>query len=220
MHISPVNNNKSVNFKANIILKDNPALKAVIEESFNSVGSTTFNKTLNQFKNFHPETPIKLHLNKKNVFGNEITELVATNLNNKERYKEPVNNDSSFIDLLLNLMNIRHNKESRNFWNKPSIQKEEKIDIFDHDIFVKTENFNIDEYNKTILKNEAKLSEIENRIYSKLIKILHNDPELRSLIYDIVQDQSPKPISKEKLQKYMEAYSKLTDALKGNDWIK
>ena len=74
-------------------------------------------------------------------------------------------------------------------------------------------------YNKNQVKKEQEAEVLEERFFKKLITALHKDEELRSLIYEVVNSKTPKPLSQEAINRYMQSYRELVKSLSGSGWL-
>ena len=78
MQVQKTNNN--VNHKAHIIFKESPQLISLVRESALAVGEKKLAKELDVFKNFEPNTPVRIAYKTIDFSFGKQDFLVATNL--------------------------------------------------------------------------------------------------------------------------------------------
>lgn len=219
MQVQRVDNN--VSHKAHIILKGSPELVSLVRESVLAVGENRLAKELDVFKNFEPNTPVRIAYKTLDFSFGKQDVLVATNLKNKAVFKSHVVEEckTSFYDFIGELTNWRWNRKVNEFWSTPAKSQTPETNIFDHDVFLKEDTFDMNSYNKNRVKKEQELEELEERFFKKLITALHKYEELRSLIYDVVSSKTPKPFSQEAINRYMQSYRELVKSLNGSGWL-
>ena len=219
MQVQKTNNN--VNHKAHIILKESPQLISLVRESALAVGEKKLAKELDVFKNFEPNTPVRIAYKTIDFSFGKQDFLVATNLKNKAVFKDQVveNCKTSFFDFIGELTNWRWNRKVNEFWSAPAKSQTPETNIFDHDVFLKEDSFDMISYNKNQVKKEQEAEVLEERFFKKLITALHKDEELRSLIYEVVNSKTPKPLSQEAINRYMQSYRELVKSLSGSGWL-
>ena len=143
--------------------------------------------------------------------------IVAKNLKNGEIVEKATYMGDSFYSLVVGLMNDRR---YYNFWTKPEVKKPKDIDIFEHEVFITADNFDMEKYDKDFQDKENFIDEAGVRALATFVKALETDRDLRVIIGDIAESRMPKPITEEKLRQFRDAYSDLCRSMRGKGWLK
>lgn len=219
LNIGVMLHNKT-NFKANIVLADQPELTELINESTQHVGKKKMKRVLDEFQKEAPHVPVEFSVVKyKSYFGNgrEDNFIVAKNLKNGEIAERSNYMGDGFYSLVEALMNDRRYYD---FWTKPEAKKPKDIDILGHDVFITSDKFDMEKYDKEFQNKEDFIDEAGARALTTFVKALETDRDLRAIIGDIAESRIPKPITEEKFRQYRNAYNDLCRSMRGKGWLK
>ena len=208
------------NFKAHIVLADQPELTEVINQSTKYVGKEKMKRVLDEFQKEAPYVPVEFSVRKSKFHhccSEEMEFIVAKNLKNGEIAERNIYMDDSFYSFVVDLMNDR---KYYDFWTKPEVKKPKDIDILEHDVFITADNFDIEKYDKDFQDKENFIDEAGVRALATFVKALETDRDLRVIIGDIAESRIPKPITEEKLRQFRDAYSDLCRSMRGKGWLK
>ena len=100
------------------------------------------------------------------------------------------------------------------------MKKPKDIDIFEHEVFITADNFDMEKYDKDFQDKENFIDEAGVRALATFVKALETDRDLRVIIGDIAESRMPKPITEEKLRQFRDAYSDLCRSMRGKGWLK
>lgn len=212
-------NNKN-NFKAHIVLSENPILQEVINESTETVGKKEMNTVLDKFKRNNPNVPVKFSVKKERCLWDLeqfFKRIVAKNLKNGEKADRLVQSNDDFYEFVNDLVD---NRKHYDFWHKPETIVQKEPEVLEHNVFIRANEFDFEKYNKDCQDRENFVDEVGARALISFVKALKSDDDLQAIISDISEPRKEKPINKEKLQKFKEAYRDLCNSMRGNDWIK